>query len=98
MGGGGGGEDLIGGRDDGLGGGGAKWLIRCRFSRVIGELWEDFPNSLPFFLDFHCDMFLVSQERRIGECGRMLIDESVEVWERLRLGTYSKEGLLSESK
>ena len=61
--------DLIGGGDDGLDGGGAKWWVRCRFPRVCGELWEDLPNDLPFFFDFCRNMFLVSLERRIGECG-----------------------------
>ena len=28
----------------------------------------------------------------------VLTNESLEVWERLRLGAYSKEGLVSESK
>ena len=28
----------------------------------------------------------------------VLIDESVEVWEKLRLGTYSREGLVSASE
>ena len=69
VGGGGGSADLSGGGDDCLGGGGTKWLVRCRFSRVCGELWEDFPNDLPLFLDFRRDMFLVSLERRSGECG-----------------------------
>ena len=68
VGGGGVGADLSGG-DDGLDGGGGKLLVRCRFSRVCGELWEDFPHGLPFFLDFRRDMFLASLERRSGECG-----------------------------
>ena len=30
--------NLSGGRDDGLGGGGVRWWICCRFLRVCGEL------------------------------------------------------------
>ena len=69
VGGGGGDADLSIGGDDGLRGGRANWLVRCRFSRVCGELSDDFPHGLPFFLDFRRDMFLVSLERRSGECG-----------------------------
>ena len=69
VGGGGVGTDL-GGGDDGLGGGGGEMLVGCRFSRVCGELWEDFPHGLPLFLDLRRDMFLVSLERRSGDCGR----------------------------
>ena len=61
--------DLSGGGDSGLGGGGARWWVRCRFPRVCREFWEEFSNSLPFFSNFHCDVFLVSLERRNGECG-----------------------------
>ena len=60
---------LSGGGDDGLGGGGARWWVHYRFLRVCWELWEDLPNSLPFFLDFRPNVFLVSLERRSGECG-----------------------------
>ena len=34
----------------------------------------------------------------VGNVVEVLTDESVGVWERLRLGTYSKEGLVPESK
>ena len=61
--------NLNGGRDDCLGGGGARWWVRYKFFRVCGELWKDFPNSLPFFLNFRHNVFLVSLERRSGECG-----------------------------
>ena len=61
--------DLSGGQNDGLGGGGARWWVCCRFPRVCGELWEDFSNSLSFFFNFHCDVVLVSLERRNSECG-----------------------------
>ena len=92
-----GGTNLNGG-DDGLGGGGAKMLVCCRFSRVCGELWEDFPHGLPFFFDFHRDMFVVAWKREVVNVVEVFTNESVEVWERLRLGTYSQEGLVSESK
>ena len=59
--------NLSGGGGDGLGGGGARWWVRCRFPRVCRELWENLPNSLPFFFNFHCDVFLVNLERRCGE-------------------------------
>ena len=52
-----------------LGVGGTRWWVRYRFPRVCTELWEDFPNSLPFFFNFCHDAFLVSLERRSGECG-----------------------------
>ena len=61
--------NLNGGRGDGLGGGGARWWVRYKSFRVCGELWKDFPNSLPFFLNFCHNVFLVSLERRSGECG-----------------------------
>ena len=61
--------NLSGGGDDGLRGGGARWWVRCRFPRLCGELWEDLPNSLTFFFNFHHKVFLVSLERRNGECG-----------------------------
>ena len=60
---------LCGGREDSLGSGWARWWVRYRFSRVCGELWEDLPNNLPFLFRFSCDVFLVSLERRSGECG-----------------------------
>ena len=60
---------LCSGGEDSLGGGWARWWVCYRFSRVCGELWEDLPNSLPFFFHFSCDVFLVSLERRNGECG-----------------------------
>ena len=60
---------LCAGGEDGLGGGEARWLVRYRFPRVCGELWEDLPNSFPFFLYFSRDVFLVSLKRRSGECG-----------------------------
>ena len=59
---------LFGGGEDGLGGGEARWLVHYRFLRVCGELWEDLPNSFPFFLYFSSNVFLVSLKRS-GECG-----------------------------
>ena len=35
-----GGVGLCVGGEDGLGGGEARWLVRHRFPRVGGELWE----------------------------------------------------------
>ena len=60
---------LCGGGEDGLGGGGARWLVCYRFTRVCGELWKDLPDSIPFFLYFSCNVLLVSLKRRSGECG-----------------------------
>ena len=60
---------LCGGGEDGLGCGEARRLVRYRFLRVCGELWEDLPNSFPFFLYFSCDVILVSLKRRSGEYG-----------------------------
>ena len=48
---------LCGGGEDGLCGGEATWLVRYWFLKVCGELWEDLPNSFPFFLYFSCDVF-----------------------------------------
>ena len=59
--------DLSGAGDDALDGGGARWWVHCRFPKVWGELWEDFPNSLPFFFNFCHYVFLVSFKRRNGE-------------------------------
>ena len=61
---------LCGGGEDGLGGGEAKWLVGYSFPRICGELWEDLPNSFPFFLYFSRDVFLVSLKRGSGECSR----------------------------
>ena len=63
------GEDADVSGDVDLGGGEARCLVRYRFPRVCGELWEDLPNSFPFFLHFSYDVFLVSLKRRSGECG-----------------------------
>ena len=60
--------NLNGGGDDGLDGGGATWWVRRRLSSVCGEPWEDLPNNVPFFCNFHGDVLLVSLERRTGEC------------------------------
>ena len=60
---------LCAGREDGLGDGEARWLVCYRLPRVCGELWDDLPNSFPFFLYFSRDVFLVSLKRRSGECG-----------------------------
>ena len=62
-------DGLGGGGEDGFSGGGARWWVHYRLPRVCGELWEDLPNSLPFFFHFRHDVFLVSLERRSGECG-----------------------------
>ena len=48
---------LCAGEEDGLNGGKARWLVRYRFPKVCGELWEDLPNSFPFFLYFSRDVF-----------------------------------------
>ena len=60
---------LCAGGEDGLSGGEARWLVRYRFHRICGELWEDLSNSFPFFLYFNRDVFLFSLKRRSGECG-----------------------------
>ena len=60
---------LSGGGGDGLGGGGTRWWVCYRFPRVCGKLWEDLPNILLFFFNFCRNVFLVSLERRSGECG-----------------------------
>ena len=82
--------DLSGGDDGGaFGGGEARWWVRYRFPRVCGELWEDFPNSLPFIFNFCLEVFLVSVERRSGKYGKHF-----EVWGSLRLDGYLSERLL----
>ena len=48
--------DLIDGGHDGLDSGGARWWVRYRFPRVCAKLWEGFPNILPFFFNFYCDV------------------------------------------
>ena len=60
--------------------------MHYRFTRVCGVLWEDLPNSLPFFLHFCHDVFLVSLE--VVNVVEVHTDEFVEVWEYLRLGPY----------
>ena len=60
---------LCGGGEDGLGGVGARWWVCYRFPRICEELWEDLPNSFPFFFNFACDVFMVSLKKRSGECG-----------------------------
>ena len=68
VGGGGVGADL-GGGDDGW----VVEVVRCWLVAGLQGLWralEDFPHGLPLFLDLRRDMFLVSLERRSGECGR----------------------------
>ena len=61
--------NLSGGGDNSLDIGGARWWIHCRFPRVRRELWEDLPDNLLLLFNFHCYPFLVSLERRNGECG-----------------------------
>ena len=60
---------LRAGGEDGLGGEEARWLVCYRFPTVCGELWEDLPNSFPFFLHFSRDVFLVSLKRKSGKSG-----------------------------
>ena len=60
--------DLSGGGDNGLGCGGARCYVRYRLPRVGREFWEKVPNSPQFFFNFCCDVFLISLERRSGEC------------------------------
>ena len=60
--------DLSGGGDNDLGGGRARFWVRYRLPRVGREFWEKFPNSPQFFFNFCCDVFLISLERRSGEC------------------------------
>ena len=39
-----------------------------QFPRRCRELWKDHPDSLELFFDIRRDVFLVSLERRSGEC------------------------------
>ena len=59
---------LFGGGEDGLYGGEVKLFVHQRFPRAGRVLCKEFPNRLPFFLYFSRDMFLVSLNRRSGEC------------------------------
>ena len=48
--------------EEGLDVGSLQFPRRCR------ELWKDHPDSLELFFDIRRDVFLVSLERRSGEC------------------------------
>ena len=89
--------DLSGGGDDGLGGGGAKWLARCRFSRVVESSGKTSQTVSQSFSISAAICFWSAWKGEMMNVVEVLIDESVEVWERLRLGIYSKEGLVAVS-